>query len=160
DGALREGFSDTMPLVGFGEPFLYPHLLEAVQYIKQRSPATKVTLTSNGTLLNAQWGRDLAQAGLDQITISVTATSREQYRRINASNDYDKVVSNTKEFLSAVDASGRKMVILLQVLSGVNDDTQIAKFKAEWAPYLGRCGSIQIQPFINWAGQIDTDDIL
>lgn len=159
-GAVGEGRLEMVNLVGFGEPFLYPHLEKAVRTVKAHDPAIVVTLTSNGTLLSGRWGQVLADAGHDQITISVNATSREQYRRINNADEYDKVVRNTREFLAAVNESGKKMLVILQVLAEVNDEEQIAQFRRDWEPYLGRVGAIQVQPFVNWAGQIDTNAIL
>lgn len=160
DEALSEGRLDRALLVGFGEPFLYPHLEDAVAYIKQRSPGTKVTLTSNGTLLSGEIGTRLARAGLDQITISVNATSREQYHRINAADEYDKVVANTTAFLDAVNAETSSMTVFVQVLEVLNDEAQIKKFYEFWTPRLGNCGIIQRQPFVNWGGQIDTQRII
>jgi len=160
DGAMRETKVDVFVLAGFGEPLLYPKLEEAIRYIKERNPAAKVCLTSNGTLLGAEVGHRLAEAGLTQITVSVNATSAEQYQRINSSNSYAKIVENTKEFLRAINESGKDILVLIQVLGGVNDEAQIQKFRDFWAPHLGRCGAIQVQPFINWAGQIDSQSIL
>lgn len=160
DGGLEEGRLDVVNLVGFGEPFLYPELSRAIRYIKDKDPRIRVHLTSNGTLLNKQVAKTLIDAGLDQLTISVNATSREQYRRINAADEYDRVVKNTIDFLSVANASDRAVTVLVQVLSVVNDEEQIAQFREFWRPYLGKYGVIQVQPFVNWAGQIDTADIL
>jgi molybdenum cofactor biosynthesis enzyme MoaA len=160
DGAMCETRVEIFNLVGFGEPFLYPKLEEAIRYIKQVNPTAEVRLTSNGTLLSADVGRRMAEVGLTQITISVNATSDVQYQRINASNSYEKVVENTKSFLRAINDSGRDILVIVQVLSGVNDEAQIQKFRDFWAPHLGRCGVIQVQPFVNWAGQIDTQNLL
>lgn len=160
DGALSENNIEIFNLVGFGEPFLYPDLENAIRYIKQKRPKADIRITSNGTLLNAKIGIDLVNAGLTQITISVNATSADQYQRINISNDYEKIVENTKEFLKAVNMSGKRILVVIQVLSVINDEHQIQNFREFWKPHLQQCGVIQVQPFVNWAGQIDTQDIL
>ena len=154
-GRLEEGPLDLVNLVGFGEPFLYPDLEKAIRYIKGNDPSTKICVTSNGVLLHPGWGSRLADAGLDQITISVNATSRSQYRRINASEEYDNVVQNTKTFLDEVNRSGSRMTVIIQVMSVLNDEQQIQQFRSFWQPYLGHVGIVQVQPFVNWAGQID-----
>ncbi|MBN9594166.1 MAG: radical SAM protein [Afipia sp.] len=159
-GKLEEGSLDAVNLVGFGEPFLYPHLERAVRHIKAHDPKIQIRLTSNGILIGRRWGEILADAGLDQITISVNATSAAQYRRINAADEYDKVVRNTIEFLDAVNQSAKPMTVFIQVMSVLNDDEQVEQFRAFWKPHLGRVGTIQVQPFVNWAGQIDTGAIL
>ena len=86
------------------------------------------------------WGYRLADAGLDQITISVNATSRDQYKRINAADEYDKVVGNTIAFLKEVNESTAKMTVIIQVLSVLNDDKQIQQFRSFWQSHLGRVG--------------------
>ena len=160
EGRIKEESLDVVNLVGFGEPFLFPHLEKAVRYIKDYDSHVHVRVTSNGTLLNAEWGSKLSKAGLDQITISVNATSAAQYNRINAVDLYDRVVKNTTEFLMAVNSADTKMTVLIQVLSGVNDETQIQQFREFWGKKMGQAGAIQVQPFVNWAGQIDGAKIL
>jgi MoaA/NifB/PqqE/SkfB family radical SAM enzyme len=145
-----------IPLVGFGEPLLYPHLEEAVKYIKEQNHAIRVTLTTNGILLNSDWAKRLVAAGLDQITVSVNATSREQYREINRADFYDKVVTNTYAFLETVNMTSVPMRVLVQVLEGPNGPEEIKAFRSFWEPRLGVCGEIQVQPFVNWGGTIDT----
>ncbi len=160
DEAVASGPMRLAVLVGFGEPFLYPHLEEAVAYVKSKSSHIKVTMTSNGTLLSADWGRRLAEIGLDQITISVNATNRERYFQINRKDCYDQVVSNTRAFLEAVNSTTSKMRVLVQVLELPDGSTDIPAFRRFWEPYLGRCGEIQIQPFVNWAGLIREEDVV
>lgn len=160
DGAMEERKVSIFNLVGFGEPFLYPNLEDAIRYIKSKNPAAEVRITSNGTLLSAEVGRKMAAAGLSQITISVNASSYAQYQRINASDKYNKVVENTIGFLNAVNEADCGMLVIIQVLSVVNDSDQIDDFYKFWNPHLGKSGVIQVQPFVNWAGQIDTQTIL
>jgi len=160
EGRIKEGPLDVVNLVGFGEPFLFPHLEKAVRYIKDYDTLIHVRVTSNGTLLNAEWGGKLSRAGLDQITISVNATSAAQYKRINAADLYDRVVKNTTDFLESVNSAHANMTVLIQVLDGVNDEVQIQQFKDFWEDKLGQVGAIQVQPFVNWAGQIDGGEIL
>ena len=58
----------------FGEPLLYPHILEAIQYIKNKNRRHTILLTTNGTLLN-RFIDDIVKLGVDKIIWS--------YRRNN-----------------------------------------------------------------------------
>ena len=49
----------------FGEPLLYPHIFEAVRYIKKRNSRHTVLLTTNGTVLN-DCINDFVSCGIDQ----------------------------------------------------------------------------------------------
>ncbi len=55
-----------------GEPLLYPHLIEAVKNIKQYG--IKVSVFSNGTLIDKQYARRLINTGIDKIGISLDGT--------------------------------------------------------------------------------------
>lgn len=50
----------------FGEPLLYPKIVEAIQYIKRKNRHHTVLLTTNGTLLN-RYVDGIIAAGIDRI---------------------------------------------------------------------------------------------
>jgi len=58
----------------FGEPLLYPKIIEAIRYIKQKNKRNTILLTTNGTMLN-KFCEELDQSGVDRIIWS--------YRRNN-----------------------------------------------------------------------------
>ena len=62
----------------FGEPLLYPKILEAISYIKTKNKKNTILLTTNGTLLN-QFAPDLKKLRVDRIIWS--------YRRNNFTDD-------------------------------------------------------------------------
>lgn len=50
----------------FGEPLLYPKIMEAIHYIKSKNKRHTILLTTNGTVLNKFAGR-LLDSGVDRI---------------------------------------------------------------------------------------------
>lgn len=50
----------------FGEPLLYPRILDAIQYIKEKNKNNTILLTTNGTVLNKFIG-DLVRLKVDKI---------------------------------------------------------------------------------------------
>jgi cyclic pyranopterin phosphate synthase len=67
-----------------GEPLLHSELdalIAAVQPLRQQGLA-EIALTSNGMLLSAQRARQLRQAGLDRITISLDGTTASSVERM------------------------------------------------------------------------------
>ena len=50
----------------FGEPLLYPRILEAINYIKTKDKRHTILLTTNGTLLN-KFAKELIQLRVDRI---------------------------------------------------------------------------------------------
>lgn len=67
----------------FGEPLLYAHILQAIEYIKQKDKRHTILLTTNGTVLNKFAGR-LLELGVDRIIWS--------YRKNNFNSDTIKVL--------------------------------------------------------------------
>jgi len=74
---LKNMGTHTLIFQGTGEPFLYPHLGECVNIGKKLG--FSIILFTNGTLLNRKIIRELSEARLDRLKISLWATSREQY---------------------------------------------------------------------------------
>ncbi len=50
----------------FGEPLLYPHIIEAILYIKKKNRRHTILLTTNGTLLN-KFSDALLQSKVDRV---------------------------------------------------------------------------------------------
>lgn len=148
--------AEQICLVGFGEPLLYSHLIEAIRYIKSKHPLLRTYLTTNGILLGAQMSKALIDSGLDQMTISVNFVSSQKYRELNNADAFEKVVENTKIFLQLLNQGNcdRTPKARIQILDELNFPSEIAAFREFWGPFLGSNAIVQIQPLVNWAGQI------
>jgi len=91
----------------FGEPLMYPRIIEAIGYIKGKNKRHTVLLTTNGTLLN-KFAKELEEVGVDRIIWT--------YRK----NNFDEA---SKRLLKV-----RGMVRLLR------EETPEAEFQ-EWSKY-------------------------
>jgi wyosine [tRNA(Phe)-imidazoG37] synthetase (radical SAM superfamily) len=141
-------------LTGFGEPLLYPRLEEAIAYIKNKNPSIRVIFTTNGILLTPERTKRILAAGLDQLTISLNAVSREQYKEFTKFDYYEQIVNNTRALLALVNEGRYNTKVYVQVMAGLNTEKDIEAFKTCWQPYLGECAQVQVQPFVNWGGMI------
>lgn len=84
--------------IGFylaGEVFLYKDLAEIIAYAKEQGFAYTF-ITTNGALATPDRMKEVLDAGLDSIRISINAINREMYRELHGTNDFDKVVFNLK----------------------------------------------------------------
>ena len=84
-------------LHGIGEPLLNKALPEMIRHLKKRN--VFVLFNSNGILLNEKWQKDLIDAGLDELRISMDAASPQGYLAIRNSDMFDQIVQNLKSFL-------------------------------------------------------------
>lgn len=82
-----------------GEPLINRHLPDMIRYAKGKKVAEKIEFTTNGSLLNPEKNKELIDAGLDRIVISVEAISSEKYKQISKVNmDFEKYVNNIEHF--------------------------------------------------------------
>ena len=75
DGRLK-----VLRLYKDGEPFLNPRLADMVRYAKQSDKILSVDTTTNGSLLTPERALPVAEAGIDQINISLDGMSDEQFK--------------------------------------------------------------------------------
>lgn len=82
-----------------GEPLVNKWLPDMIRYAKEKDVAEKIEFTTNGSLLNPQKNRELIDAGLDRIVISVEAITQQKYKQISKVDlNFDEYVRNIKDF--------------------------------------------------------------
>jgi MoaA/NifB/PqqE/SkfB family radical SAM enzyme len=80
-----------------GEPTLHPELPEMIKYLKSKKVTEIIELFTNGSLLNPKLNKELIDAGLDRVNISVEGLSAEKYKEVTAvAVDMEKFVANIK----------------------------------------------------------------
>ena len=81
-----------------GEPLIHVRMPELTAQIKRLPGIRKVTLTTNGVLLKEQM-KDLAEAGLDAVNISLDTLDRECFRKIARRDLLDQSLEGIQEAL-------------------------------------------------------------
>jgi len=97
-----------------GEPLLRPDLLEIIRAVP---PGVESSLTTNGILL-AGMAKDLRDAGLRRVNVSLDSLNHETYKRITGSDRLDEVLSGID---AALRAGLTPVKLNMVVLSGIND---------------------------------------
>jgi MoaA/NifB/PqqE/SkfB family radical SAM enzyme len=81
---------------GFGEPLFHPGIVDMVGSIK--AFGATVELITNGTLLTAEMTKDLINAGLDVLWVSLDGASPESYADIRLGATFPRVIENVQTF--------------------------------------------------------------
>jgi MoaA/NifB/PqqE/SkfB family radical SAM enzyme len=84
-------------LHGVGEPMMVKDLPRMVSYLKARG--VYVLFNTNGTLLKTKKSRELIEAGLDELRVSLDAAEAGAYAKIRGRDMFDAIVRNLKGFL-------------------------------------------------------------
>lgn len=99
DMALFPQKIQVLRLYKDGEPLLNKKLADMVKYAKDANVANKIDTTTNASLLTKEKGKALADAGLDQINISIYGVDSERYNSFSGVKiEFEKVLSNVREF--------------------------------------------------------------
>jgi MoaA/NifB/PqqE/SkfB family radical SAM enzyme len=95
---------DQFPLLervllhGIGEPLLNRDLPRMVAHLKDRGAV--VLFNSNAITLSERIAQELLEAGLDELRVSLDASTRETYARIRGVDAFDKVIANVARFVA------------------------------------------------------------
>jgi MoaA/NifB/PqqE/SkfB family radical SAM enzyme len=100
-----------------GEPLLYKRLPEAIDLFPG------VCVSTNGTLLNEQWSKDILSTSLAKLRICIDTLKPEVYPIVRKGGKFDAVVENIRRFLEM--SKGKKIVVEIQrmITTQTHDET-------------------------------------
>lgn len=101
-----------------GEPLVRKGVVALVAMLAQTLPETEICLTTNGLLL-PRHARDLAEAGLQRVNVSLDTFDPEKYRAITRGGDVTQALAG---ILAAVDAGLTPVRVNCVSQRGLNDD--------------------------------------
>lgn len=104
------------------EPMLNPDLPKMIEYADKKHIYTMIS--TNATLLTEKKGRELIEAGLDEILLCLDGIKKESYEPFREGADFNEVLKNIMNFCALRSEYGRKMPYLeLQfILTKLNQD--------------------------------------
>ncbi|MEN6348204.1 MAG: radical SAM/SPASM domain-containing protein [Syntrophomonas sp.] len=157
---INEAASLNIPKIRlflFGEPLLYPNLIEAIKCAKDKG-IMHVDFNTNANLLKKEIAHKIACSGLDEIIFSVDGFSRQTYEKIRKKGDYDKCINNILYFL---DFLNNEKIVMKTSIQTINFDEiipEIEKYKLFWGNKVDNVYVTYLNPMqglvkeINYAG--------
>ena len=85
-------------LHGIGEPMMVKDLPRMIRHLKARG--TYVLFNTNGTLLTERKGRELIDAGLDELRVSLDAAEPAAFKLVRGRDSFARIVRNLKGFVA------------------------------------------------------------
>jgi radical SAM protein with 4Fe4S-binding SPASM domain len=135
-----------------GEPLLNRDLPTLIAYAKEHG-IPQVGLSTNGFFLTREIGEKLIGAGLDRLECSVDGFDRASYLRLRRSEQFDRVVENTKGFLQLKRELGATQPALsIQFMRTPAVVENLPAIRAFWKPWLGKHDFIMTIEDISFAG--------
>lgn len=82
-----------------GEPLLNKRLADMIKYAKDVGASNRIDTTTNAALLTKDKGKEIADAGLDRINISIYGVSNEHYTDFSGVKlEFERVLANVRDF--------------------------------------------------------------
>ena len=114
-----------------GEPLVHPKSYEMINYAVDYSD-TKVTLTTNGTLLNEKKMLKLLNSGLHMIDISIDAVNASTYSKIRVNGDFNKTKSNVLKLINLIEKSTYKTKLIVSFVEQELNLKESDEFRDYW----------------------------
>lgn len=117
---VREGAKigiDKVRITG-GEPLVRRGIIELLKRISNIKEIKDIAMTTNGILLR-KYARDLKDAGLNRVNISIDTLDKEKYKEITRGGNIEDVLDGIKEAKSVGLAPIKLNAVLI---GGFNDD--------------------------------------
>jgi len=134
-----------------GEPFMDRDIVPRMRHIRERLPATKLRLYTNGSLMTASRLDLMADLGIDHLFISLNTLDPEQYKSI-LGLDLDKTLANLEHLCARADR--KKITKKITVRMTRFEDTTLAEQDA----FVAFCRRLGVKPMIvglfNYKGDI------
>jgi len=144
---------NVIVFAGLGEPTLYPHLREAIEYAARHHPEATTTVITNGIKLDTDLGLSLIDSGLKRLNISLNSFEPELYKELNGVDTYKIVKENAENFL---ELKGDKLPeTRIQILEIDANKPYRQAFIDHWTPRLNHNDRLTFQVFENAGGKID-----
>lgn len=150
------GFSNKLKMLRFagtGEPLLHKDLAKMVAYAVEKNVADSIDIVTNGVLLTPLLSKELVNAGVTKIRISIQGVRAEAYQYVSKKEGFFQEFLGNLKFL--YEHRG-KTQIYIKVIDCALEDGDKEKFFAMFGDI---CDFIAIEHLIPAVEQIDYEKI-
>ncbi len=109
-------------LHGVGEPMLVKALPKMVRYLKDRG--VYVLFNTNGTVLNEKNGRALIAADLDELRVSLDASTPESFIKVRGKDYFRRILKNVRAFRDLQEREGHARPRVSAWLTGLKETVE------------------------------------
>lgn len=123
-------FNSDIRISGYGEPLLNPDLKRSIEYATFKK--VRVSLITNGSLLDAEMAEFLLNAEIDAIEISVDSHNEKIYRTLRIGLDFQTVKNNIINLVEMRNKLNKKTVILTSIVNNPARNPDIKGAEKYW----------------------------
>ena len=142
---------EAVVLHSWGEPLLHKRFMDMVRYAKARD--IWVETSTNATLLTEAKSREILDAGLDRIYLSMDGLTKETYEKVRVKGKFEEVLGNIERFLDLKHELGSPIEADIQIVRLSETDAEVDDFVRRWTE--SRADLINIKELDTWGGQVE-----
>jgi len=119
---------------GFGEPLLYPHVVDAVEY--SYKPGRRTLFYTNAYALTESLGQQLLDAKLTQINFSVDGADKETYEYFRVGLKWETTLKNIERFQKMKEKGGYNTLTVIRMCETKENSAQIPDIVKFWEEHV------------------------
>ena len=137
-----------------GEPLLDPKLAERIEILKQ-GDVRDISISTNISLLTGEKSREILEAGLDLIIMSIDSLDKTVYEGIRIGLKFEEVLENALRFIELRNKINPRTKIWIRMVMQEANKDEWAEYKTYWAQrLLPDHDRIYYHTIFNWGGQL------
>ena len=127
--------AEHMMLIGLGEPFMDPKIMERIEFCHRHSVST--LLSTNGTFLDERRAAEVLASPLEQITLSFDGARKETFEFYRKGANFEKVRDNFVRFARMKKERRSRLQIVVQMVLMEGTAGEVEEFSAFWSAVPG-----------------------
>jgi radical SAM protein with 4Fe4S-binding SPASM domain len=156
DEVAQESPTSRLWVAILGEPLLGKNLVPMLRYAKNKG-IKHINLNTNATFLTPKITYKLLDCGIENLLVSLDATTKETYDQIRVKGDFPTVVRNVENFLAEKQRLGLKLPnVIAQFIIMDQNEKEIEDFKSHW---LSRGAVVKLRLKMGWGTAVTAEDL-
>ncbi len=144
-------------LFWFGETFIYPKLAEAIKYIKENLPRTKINISTNGSLVNGEIAEEIIKLGLDTLNFDIDGATKETYESIRRNLAFHQVTENVINFVNLRKRLKKKKPKVSVTI--IRMDKTIVEIKSFIENWKGIADHVGVNAYNTWLDSVEDRNV-
>lgn len=136
-----------------GEPLIDKKLAERVRILKEKK-IQNTAISTNVSLLNAKRSKDLLEAGLDLIILSIDSLKKEIFESIRAGLKFEEVLKNALQFIDLRNKMKSQTKIWVRMIRQESNQFEWDSYHSYWKAKLSDEDRVYYHNIFNWGGQL------
>lgn len=137
-----------------GEPLIDKKLPQRINKFFEAG-IKNTSIASNVSLLNEKKSKDILNAGLGLIIMSIDSLNKEVFENIRVRLKFEEVIENAKNFFKLRDKINPNCRIWVRMIRQKENENEWPDYYKFWKQYASDNDRIYYHNIFNWGGQLD-----